>query len=70
MRPVGMAAHVDSFYARSFLDDDSRRPACLDFRRSAVLAALTTPIDVPHLEMTIAIDAIQYLSRRSAAQVL
>jgi hypothetical protein len=69
MWPVAMAAHVDRFYARSFFDD-SRRLTRLRFRCAALFTAFSAPIYIARREVTVAIDAIQYLSCRSAAQVL
>jgi hypothetical protein len=63
--PFGVPAYVDRFYAGGFLDDDSRLAAC--FERPALLTPLTAPIHIAYLEVTVAIDAIQHLSRTPAA---
>lgn len=63
-------AYENGFFAGTFLDDDSRRLACLAFWRSALLAPLTTPVDVSYLEMAVAIDAIQHLSGWTPTQML
>jgi hypothetical protein len=65
-----VSAYVDRLYAGGFLNDDSHRLTRLGFRCAALLMVFSAPIYIPRREVTVAIDAIQNLSCRSATQVL
>ena len=68
--PFWVPAYVDRLYVGDFLDDDTRHLTPPGFRWSAFLTALAVPKHIARREVTAAISAIQYLSRRPAAQVL